>query len=51
MDQVFFKEEELADLLKEMEDSAEEEPAEDEKEMSASQRRYQEIIQKHKDEK
>lgn len=48
MDGNYFKEDDLADLLREMEESAEEEPAVDEKEMNASQRRYQEIIRKYK---
>ena len=48
----FFNEDELADLLKEMEESqeADETAEEDDKEMSASQRRYMEIIKKHKPE-
>jgi len=48
MDYNFFKEGDLEDLFKEMEESHQgvEEP--EDKEMDASQRRYQEIIKKHR---
>lgn len=50
MDGNFFKEDDLADLFREMEESQEGTEMEEDKEMSASQRRYQEIIKKHKQE-
>ena len=48
MDSNFFKEDDLADLFKEMEESQEGTEVVEDKEMSASQRRYMEIIKKHK---
>lgn len=48
MDQNFFEEGDLADLFKEMEESRRDVPEEEDKEMNASKRRYQEIIKKHK---
>ena len=52
MDKNFLEGFDLGDMLKEMEESQDEEQlSEEEKaEMDASQRRYQEIIKKHKNE-
>ncbi len=45
----FFKDDDLEDLLKEMEESQEGmDDDQSDEEMNASQRRYQEIIKKHK---
>lgn len=50
MEKNFFKNEDLKDLLKEMEESqTSADDAPQDAEMDASQRRYQEIIKKHKD--
>lgn len=48
MDGNFFKDDDLADLFKELEESQEEVEVVEDKEMDASQRRYLEIIKKHK---
>lgn len=48
MDMNFFDKDELNDLLKEMEESHENDEDEEDAEMSASERRYMEIIKKHK---
>ena len=48
MDMNFFDKDELNDLLKEMEESHENDDEQEDAEMSASERRYMEIIKKHK---
>ncbi|MDK2807444.1 MAG: hypothetical protein PWP24_175 [Clostridiales bacterium] len=45
-----FDDSDLADLLTELNQNANVEKIEDNKEMEAAQRRYDEIIKKHKDE-
>ncbi len=50
MEQDFLKDDDLADLFAELEDVAESDPIEEDPEMQAAQRRYMEIIKKHKEE-
>lgn len=50
MDNKLFNDNDLADLFAELNDTEDEVPEEVDEEMEASQRRYMEIIKKHKSE-